>query len=173
MPARYDWRVSTPIGDAPETKPPETPGERRLAHPPSDRYRSAEPPAPVLDPALSPARGVAFAAVAAILGAAAITSLGGVLAISSGLVVVAGAAGWAVAVGLRAGAGPRLAADRRLRLALGFALLSVALGQLGLWLYAGTEGGVLGPLDYLWQTFGVLVLLELVAALIAAWATAR
>lgn len=101
------------------------------------------------------------------------TVLGGVLAVSAGLLVVAGATGWAVAVGLRTGAGQRLTADRRVRLALALALLSVVLGQLGLWLYARTEGGVLGPLDYLAETFGLLVPLELLAAWIVAWATAR
>lgn len=101
------------------------------------------------------------------------TVLGGVMAVSTGLLVVAGVTGWAVSVGLRAGAGKRVAADHRVRLALGLTLLSVTLGQLGLWLYALTEGGVLGPLDYLAQTFGLLVPLELVAAWIVAWAIAR
>lgn len=101
------------------------------------------------------------------------TVLGGVLAVSAGLLVVAVASGWAVAVGLRTGAGQRLAADRRLRLAVLLALLSVVLGQLGLWLYARTEGGVLGPLDYLAETFGLLVPLEILAASFAAWASAR
>lgn len=101
------------------------------------------------------------------------TVLGGVMAVSAGLVVVAGATGWAVSVGLRAGAGRRLAAGRRVRLALGLTLVSVALGQLGLWLYGLTEGGVLGPFDYLAQTFGLLVPLELLAAWIVAWAISR
>ncbi len=101
------------------------------------------------------------------------TFLGGVMAVSAGLLVVAGATGWAVSVGLRSGAGARLAPGRRVRLALGLALLSVTLGQSGLWLYALTEGGVLGPLDYLAQTFGLLVPLQLVVAGIVAWAAAR
>lgn len=126
-----------------------------------------------MDPAATPARGLAFAIVAAVTGAAAMTVLGGVMAVSAGLLVVAGVTGWAVSVGLRAGAGGQLASGRRVRLALGLALLSIALGQLGLWLYAMTEGGVLGPLDYLAQTFGLLVPLELVAAWIVAWAIAR
>lgn len=166
--------VTDPTADAP--RPPTsstTPGERRLAHPPSDRYRTGEPAAPVGDPAASPVRGVAFAVAAAAAGAAAITLLGGVLALSSGLLVAAGATGWAVGAGLRAGAGERLTADRRVRLALGLAILSVALGQLGLWLYARAEGGVLGPLDYLGEVFGLLVPLEFLAAWIVAWLTAR
>lgn len=170
---RYDGSVTQPIADPPRSEPSSIPGERRLQHPPSDRYRRAEPPAPVENPAASPVRGLAFAIVTAVAGAAAIVALGGVLAITSGLLVVAGAAGWGVAVGLRTGAGPQLAADRRWRLALALALLSVALGQLGLWLYGRSEGGVLGPLDYLAETFGPLVPLEFLAASIVAWATAR
>jgi hypothetical protein len=95
------------------------------------------------------------------------------LAVSAGLLVVAGATGWAVALGLRVGGGASLPASRRARLALALALLAVVLGQVGLWLYARTEGGVLGPLDYLGETFGPLVPLELAAAGLASWVAAR
>ena len=47
------------------------------------------------------------------------------------------------------------------------ALGAVALGQLGLWQYGRTEGGVLGPLDYLGQVYGPLVLVEFAAAGVA------
>jgi len=123
--------------------------------------------------ATSPTRGASYAVVAALVGATGITALGGVLAVSAGLLIVAAATGWAVALGLRVGAGDALAARRRVRLAVWVAALAVVIGQLGLWLYGRTEGGVLGPLDYLAETFGVLVPLELVAASIAAWLTAR
>ena len=102
-----------------------------------------------------------------------ITVLGGVLALSAGLLVAAAVTGWAVAVGLRTGAGDRIPPGRRIRLAIGVALVAVTLGQLGLWRYAIIEGGVLGPLDYLAQTFGPLVPLEFVAAWTLAWITAR
>ena len=92
---------------------------------------------------------------------------------SSGLIVVAAATGWAVGLAIRLGARERLPAGRRVRLAIGLALFAVALGQAGLWLYARTEGGVLGPLDYLAEVFGFLVPVELLAAWIAAWVTAR
>ena len=153
--------------------PPVTPGERRLAHPPSDRYRTTEVEPPGPDPATSSTRGGVFAIVAGLGGAAMITVLGGVLALSAGLLVAAAVTGWAVAVGLRAGAGDRIPPGRRVRLAIGVALVAVALGQLGLWRYALIEGGVLGPLDYLAQTFGPLVVLEFVAAWTLAWITAR
>ena len=162
--ADYDDRVT----DAP------TPGERRLAHPPSDRYGITAPvvsPAP--NPAASRARGVAFALIASLAGAAAITILGGVLGVSAGLLVVAAATGWAVATGLRVGAGGQYSRSDHLRLALTLTLGAVALGQAGLWVYARSEGGVLAPLDYLWEVFGVLVPLELMAAALVAWITVR
>jgi hypothetical protein len=71
------------------------------------------------------------------------------------------------------GAGETLPTGRLVRLAVGLALVAVVLGQLGLWLYARTEGGVLGPFEYLGETFGLLVPLELAAASIAAWLTGR
>lgn len=174
-PGRYDGSVTDPTAGPPEPAhaPGPVPGERRLAHPPSDRYRVVEPLAPVEDRAATPTRGVALGVGAAGLGAAATTILGGVLAVSAGLLVVAAATGWVVAVGLRMGAGPRIAADRRARLAVGLGFLSVAVGQLGVWLYALTEGGVLGPIDYLAQTFGPLVPLEFIVAGIVGWAVAR
>jgi hypothetical protein len=46
-------------------------------------------------------------------------------------------------------------------------------GQLGLWLYALTEGGVLGPIDYLGEVFGLLVPLELGVAAVIGWMSAR
>jgi hypothetical protein len=161
--------VTAPTPD----QPPRIPGERRLAHPPSDRYRQPEIEPAMADPAATPARGSILGAAAALAGAAVITLLGGVLAISSGLVVVAGATGWAVAVVVRLGAGTSLGRSRRIRLAVGLAIAGVIAGQLGLWAYARSEGGVLGPFDYLAEVFGPLVPLELLVAWIVAWATAR
>jgi hypothetical protein len=126
-----------------------------------------------VDVAASPARGFAYALVAAVVGAIGMTVLGGVLAISAGLLVVAAVTGWAIGVGLRTGGGPRLDPSDRVRIALILVTLAVAAAQVSLWLYARSEGGVLGPIDYLVETFGFLVPLELLAGWIAAWATAR
>lgn len=157
--------------------PGPTPGERRLAHPPSDRYRAAEARAEAArvapDPNASIARGVALAVVAAILGAVAIVLLGGILAFTAGLVVVAAVTGWAIAAGLRFGAGPNLRPGRRAAIAVGLAIVAILAGQLGLWQYARIEGGVLGPLDYLAEVFGLLVPIEFVVAIAAAWLVAR
>jgi hypothetical protein len=155
-----------------------SPGERRLAHPPSDRYREAEAraaegAATSPDPGASVARGVALATFAAILGALAIVVLGGVIAISAGLVVIAGAAGWAVAAALGYGAGEHLSGRRRVVAAIGLSIAAVALGQLGVWQYARTEGGVLPLFEYLAEVFGPLVPIEFGAAAVIAWLTAR
>jgi hypothetical protein len=154
-----------------------TPGERRLAHPPSDRYRDAEAAAAaareVPDAGASVVRGLAFATVAAIAGAALTVVLGGVITLTAGLVGVAIATGWAVAAGLRFGAGSHLAGSRRARIAVVMALIAVALGQLGLWLYARSEGGVLPLPEYLGEVFGILVPIQAVFAALTAWVSAR
>jgi hypothetical protein len=165
-----------PTADAPAAPPPPTPGERRLAHPPSDRYRPVEPAPEETDPGesgASVARGVVLAIVAGIVGAVVIVLLGGVLAISAGLVVVAAAIGWLVGAALRYGARDTIVARRRVILAVVIALTAVVLAQIGLWQYALREGGVLPLLDYLGEVFGPLVPLEAVAAVVVAWLAAR
>jgi hypothetical protein len=154
---------------------PVTPGERRLSHPPSDRYRLAEtPPADDRpDPGASVVRGIAIAVAVAGAGAVAIVILGGVLTVTAGLVIIAAAVGWGVGTGLRVGAGPRLPPRRRVVVAIVLAIVSIGLGQAGLWEYAQREGGVLAPLDYLAEVYGPLVPLQLLAAAGAAWLGAR
>jgi hypothetical protein len=162
----------TPDRDA---APPDG-GERRLARPPSERYGAAaggaEPPPEGADVA-SPARGIAFGAVAAIAGAVLIVVLGGAMAISAGLLVAAAAIGYAVGLASVAGAAGTLPGSGRPGIAAALAGLGVVLGQVGLWLFARTEGGVLPLIDYLGQTFGPLVPLELLLAVGVAWWRAR
>ena len=161
-------------------------GEQRLARPPSARYGSpsaGEPQAPA-GAALSTeasggrasavrasaVRGIAFGTIAALLGAALIVLLGGALAISAGLLVAAAALGYAVGIATVAGAGDTLACPARPSVAAVLAAIGALLGQAGLWLFARSEGGVLPLIDYLGQTFGLLVPLEvLLAAAVAAW----
>ncbi len=163
----------------PPPNPPTTasgaqaPGERRLPHPPSDRYRTPEVELPNADDAASATRAVTWGIATAVVGAVVTTVLGGVLAISAGLLVVAAATGWGIAMGLRIGGRSHLDRRRRVRLALGLATGAVIVGQLGLWLFARAEGGVLGPVDYLAETFGLLIPAQLAIAWIAAAATAR
>jgi hypothetical protein len=156
---------------------PEQPGERRLARPPSDRYRESAAPdvAPQAStaPTGSPARGVAFAVIAGLVGAVLTVLLGGRLTVSAGLLVVAAVTGRAVALALVAGAGVSLRSPGRAWLAAGIAVGGVLLGQVGLWLFARTEGGVLPLPDYLGETFGLLVPIQVGLALAIAWWSAR
>ena len=151
------------------------PGERRLDRPPSDRYRTAaaDAPDPLAERPRSVARGLLFADLVALVGAGAIVVLGGVLAQSAGLIVVAALIGRAVAIALRLGAGPTLAPPRLTWIAVGLALVGVALGQVGLWLFAASEGGVLPLPTYLAETFGFLVPIQLGVAAVFAWWAAR
>ena len=151
-------------------------GERRLARPPSERFaREAQPPteASGAADASSPARGLAFGTAVAFVGAAIIVVLGGPMAISAGLLVAAVALGYGVGLATVVGAADTLSGRARPLVAASLAGLGILLGQVGLWLYARTVGGVLPPVDYLAQTFGLLVPLEMVLAGAVAWWRAR
>ena len=101
--------------------------------------------------------------------------MGGVLASTFGLLLIAGAMGAVIGLLVARAAVPLDAAaptPRRtvIRIAIALSLGAVVLGDLGLWLFARSEGGVLGPFDYLWTTFGPFVPgVALVAALTAWW----
>ena len=157
--------------------PPAPVEQRRLAHPPSDRYL-AEPVAgdgerSGGDRSASVARGVAIAIALTLVSAAAIVVLGGVATVTTGLIVVAGAIGFGVAVALQLGAGGHLSPGRRIGLAVGLTIAAVALGQFGIWRYALTEGGVLPLIDYLGDVFGPVVIVEFVVGAVVAWVVAR
>lgn len=175
--------------DPPRNPDPEPPtqvaGERRLARPPSERYGATpaadtrpaadRPPGATPDTTAgyAPVRGVAFGTIAALVGAALIVVFGGALAVSAGLLVVASAVGYAVGLATVIGAADTLSAGVRPWIAGVLAGLGVLLGQVGLWLFARAEGGVLAPIDYLGQTFGPLVPVEVLLAAGVAWWRAR
>jgi hypothetical protein len=177
------------VSDAPRTPEPETPpkvaGERRLPRAPSERYGAPQaagtpaagerPPGATPDttPSHAPARGIAFGAIAALLGAALMVVFGGALAVSAGLLVVASGVGYAVGLATVIGAGDTLSRGTRAWTAAALAALGVVLGQIGLWLFARAEGGVLAPIDYLGQTFGPLVPVEVLLAAAVAWWRSR
>ncbi len=125
--------------------PPPAPGDQRprLDRPPSDRY-AARPTiaASRLDEALWP--------VAVVIGGVlAFTVVGGWLAVTAGLLVVAIFLGWLIG---------RLV-EPPWRAAI-VALVAVALGFLGIWLFGRIEGGVLDPIEYLIEVEGpILVVL--------------
>ena len=147
-------------------------GSRRLERPPSDRFRVDEP-----DPGPGASGSLARAAIGAdgvaVAGAVLTVVLGGVLALSAGLLVLWASLGSLIGQVTRWMGGSALAPRVRIALAVGSAVLGVALGQLGLWLYADLEGGALPLFDYLAQTYGVLVPLQAVLAAGSAWWSSR
>jgi hypothetical protein len=118
------------------------------------------------------AQAIAAGAGSALLGAAATVVLGGLLAFSAGLLVVAAAAGRLIGLAF-ASLRAAWSSARRTVAAVAIAAAGFFVGQLGLWWYAGTEGGVLSLADYLGQTFGLLVPLQLVIGAGIAWWSAR
>ena len=153
-----------------------TPGERRLARPPSERYADEAPPGPAGEtptpgPATTGSTGRAIGSALGIaLGGVVLTILlGGVMALSAGLLVLWGAAGYLIGQAVKVGGGDALGATGRRLSAVGVALVGVLVAQLGVWWYAGLEGGVLPVVDYLSQTFGVLVPLQAALAAVLAW----
>ena len=149
----------------PPPAPSPEPGERRrLDHPPSDRYGSAAPGGdggpdaasePAADESPLPDRERVLRGIAVGLGGAILmTLLGGPLSIVAGLVGAAGAIGYVVGAVMRPLRGA----------AVLVALGSVALGLVGIWLFAGIEGGVLGIVEYLADVQGLFVPVELVVA---------
>lgn len=157
-----------------ETQPTE-PGEHRparaLDHAPSDRYRGIEAAEEDARPSPPIARAIVFALLAAIVGGIAIAVAGGQLTITAGLLVIAAVLGWLVAIVLTIGLGtnPSMRPSVRRATAAIVAVFGVALGQVGLWLIAREEGGVLAPLDYLADVFGFLVPAEFALAAAVAW----
>jgi hypothetical protein len=161
------------MAEEPSSSPPEErhPGERRLERPPSERYLAADPGGP--SSGGSPTRGLAWGATTAVLGAIAITVAGGLLTFTAGLLVIAAVIGWATAVAVASGGGPDLTPRTRMALATTLAVAGIALGQVGLWLLGREEGGVLSLGEYLAETFGILVPIELAIAGLTAWWRSR
>lgn len=161
---------------------PREPGERRdgdsgrrLEQPPSARYAtpgggaSSTGRASLVGPVIQ-------AGFTAVVGAALLFLVGAVVASTAGLVFVSGVMGAAIGLLLaRASVSidnhpPALTRGAVTWLAIGIAVGAVVAADVATWLNARAEGGTLGVLDYLWETFGLFVPGELfVAALGAVW----
>ncbi|CAN5577544.1 hypothetical protein BH20CHL7_BH20CHL7_18780 [soil metagenome] len=152
------------------------PGERRLARPPSDRF-TAPPTAEVAadqgDTQGSVGRALAFGALTVAAGAALAVVLGGPLALSAGLLVLWATVGYLVGHAVRIGGAGAVASPARPAIAVALALAGVVLAQVGLWWNASTEGGVLPLIDFLAQTYGVLIPLQAALAAALAWWSSR
>jgi len=174
--------MATPDDEAreptqPGARPPTDPGEsRRLAAPPSARY--APPPARVDVPSAgtsSALRGPLLrATIVAVAGAVLLTLVGAVLASTAGLLFAAGVAGAGIGLVLSRAAVPSgdaapIPRGRVARIAVGLSLAAVVAAALATWVIARGEGGVLGPIDYLLETFGPFVPAEALIAAVTAW----
>jgi hypothetical protein len=120
-------------------------------------------------------RPIGYAVLAGVAGAVAFVVLAGPFALGAGLVVVAAAIGRFVGLALApvarvrsVGSGLRVAA-----LAAGLAVGAVVLGEIGTWLFARAEGGVLSLPDYIATVHGPLAPIAVLAAAAAAWWSAR
>ncbi len=120
------------------------------------------------------ARGVGIAAGVAAVGGAVFFVLGQ-LGLGAGLLAVAAFTGWITAVALvdpgwGAGVGP---GPRRIAVAASLAVGAILAAMLVDWAWAGVQGGVLGPLDYIAERYGAAAVLDLGAAGLLAGLRAR
>jgi hypothetical protein len=167
--------MSDPSGPAGPAGGPSRPGDRRLDAPPSQRYvDAARPPADDAQPIVGTlARGAAVGAVVALFCGAVLVVFAVLFLFQAGLVVIALFLGRLTAVGVTAGAAGTGTRETRQAISIGLAVGTVALAQVVLWLWASVEGGTLGPFEYLAQTYGVVVPLQLLAAGGAAWLSTK
>jgi len=152
---------------------PDDKAARRLAEAPSARLRP-DAPATSRDERSALLQPLVRATLAGIAGALVVVLIGGVVASTTGLLVVSGATGAAVGLLLARAAVPdddrRPIARRRIAaVAAGVAIASAVAGDAGLWLLALAQGGVLGPLDFLWTTFELLLPSAAIVSALAAW----
>ncbi len=144
-------------------------GPRRLEAAPSERYAPTTSSEVTADDQPSQARGIVLAVVVAAFCAAILIVLGGAFGFTAGLIVVAFFLGRLTAIAMTMGAGRTVSIPRRMAISIGISLAAVLVAQLGLWLWARAEGGALAPVDFLAQTYGPLVLAQLLLAGGAAW----
>lgn len=158
-----------------------TPGEertrRQLERPPSERYAPVGsgsgdgPAAGTTGPAL--VGPLLLATLVGAGGAGVLVLVGAIFASTVGLLFISGAIGAAVGLILARAAVPAEGARPMTRrtvtvLALVLTLAAIVGAAVVTWLYARSEGGTLGLLDYLLTTFGPFVPGELIIGAVAA-----
>jgi hypothetical protein len=154
---------------APEGKP------QQLDRAPGERYRGTTPPAgpakaaPATHGPEGSVRRAIFAALSVALVVAIARAVIGQVDLGVGTLAIAAFAGWAIALALVWGAAG--APVRRRAIVAGvIAGLAIAAGLVLESLIARLGGGVLGPIDYINERYGVLGYVEIaVAAAVAAF----
>ncbi len=98
----------------------------------------------------------------------------GLLDLGAGLLAVAAFIGWVVALALVwSGRDEIPRARTRMGIAAALGAWSIVAAILADWVYAMIQGGVLGPLDYVAQRYGIVALLCVAAAAVMAAVRAR
>jgi hypothetical protein len=152
---------------------------RRLDRAPGERYRGGAVPGPAGEPVEpEPAHGTRARGIGAALGVAVVGAIGfallGSIDLGLGLLIASGFLGWLVAIALVWGAGASWpGSGRRAGAAAAIAAGSIVVGLGLLWAWSRWEGGVLAPLDYLDDRFGLLVALDVGLAAVVAAVRAR
>lgn len=119
-------------------------------------------------------RSLVAADLVAAIGAVVVFLLG-MLDIGPGLIAVAAAIGWAVALAMVWGGGARSfrGPGTGTVLAAGLAAGAIVVGFLLNWAWSRAEGGVLDPVAYLDQRYGLFALVDIAAAGLAGAIRAR
>ncbi len=156
------------------TNPNPSGGERRrLDRAPGSRFVVPPPGVAASAPGVSVRRLVTAIIVSGIGGLAFFVL--GQLDLGPGLLAVSAFTGWMTAVALvnlDGGAGLQPGAGR-IAAAAGLAAGAILAAILLDWVWAGVQGGVLGPLDYISQRYGPAALLDIGAAALLAGLRAR
>lgn len=160
---------------SPNPGTPDSPGgeRRRLDRAPGARFVVPPPGAAAPTPGVS-VRRLVIAIIVAAIGALAFLILGQ-LDLGPGLLAVAAFTGWMTAVALvdlDGGAGLQ-PGPGRIAVAAGLAAGAILTAILLDWAWAGVQGGVLGPLDYISQRYGPAALVDIGAAGLLAGLRAR
>lgn len=141
--------------------------------PPSDRVASDAARASLVAELATARMAIAAGALTALVGGAVVTILGSLFDLSAGLLVIAFFVGRFTAQAMAAATDPALRSTIRrgglAAIAVGLALVGVALGGIGLWVVARAQGGSLDLVAFLAETYGPLVPGALVLAALGAW----
>jgi hypothetical protein len=121
----------------------------------------------------SPVRALGLGLLTAVLLGVLLAVLGGPVSLTAGLAVVAFFLGRLVGAMVRLGAGSTLSSPARVSLAVALALFGCTIGQIGIWVFARSEGGSLDLGAFLFDVYGPLVPLEFMIATLSAWWSAR
>jgi hypothetical protein len=170
-----------PGSNEPKRSPmPGQPGEvvptaarRVLERPPSERYAATSVTSVTGDPVTgSIPRAAVGAIVPAAIGGAVLVALASPLALAEPLVAVALIVGLSAGFGARRGGSSGVTRSRRRAVAVAVTLVAIGIAELIVWQLALAQGGVLSFVDYEVQVFGLVAILQPLAAGLAAFASA-